>query len=312
MWITNAEGLRRGKAVFDEFHEKYGDEAILMGLPFMGKDTSAKRDYAIKMTEDEIVAYLKKELDEMKAICDWVRTDHIGYFYRTPAAIKAMEKLGIKSCYGHCWEQIATDGVTDSGAPWGFYYIDSDVCWKRPSKSKHGIVANEWLQHQLNMCWNYYGSASVYTWDPNDVERARVCDGREIDFWKEGFKEYYENRKWNYMIPFVFHQEAHEQESTPGGWEVYPPETVQNTYDMTDEFLKFITSGEFPDMEIMTLPNAVEEYRKSFDLTQNTYMLFSDLEIKRPEWQALKEETYKLYMDAKKDEEEDGWNASLH
>ncbi len=305
-WLTNAEGLQRGKEVFEEFHFKYGDDCILFGLPFQGENTSAKRDFAIKMTEDEIYTYLKNELTEMKSIFDWVRTDHIGYFYRTLPAIKAMQRLGIKSCYGHCWELIATDGVTDNGAPWGLYYIDSDVSWKRPSKGFKGVVANEWLQHDLNKCWNYYGSSSVFSWDPNDVERAKICDWRNIEYWKEGFIEYYQNRQWNTFIPFVFHQEAHEQESTPGGWEVYPPETVQNTYEMTDEFLKFITSGEFPDMEIMSLADCVEEYIKAFDRTLPTYMLFKDIPIKTPIWLKRKEEVFRIYMEAKKEEEEEG------
>ncbi len=305
-WLTNAEGLRRGKEVFEQFHFKYGDDCILFGLPFQGENTSAKRDFAIKMSEEEIYSYLKKELAEMKAICEWVRTDHIGYFYRTLPAVRAMQKLGIKSCYGHCWELIATDGVTDNGVPWGFYYIDSETSWKRPSKGIKGIVANEWLQHDLNKCWNYYGSSSVFSWDPNDVERAKICDWRNIEYWKEGFREYYRNRYWNAFIPFVFHQEAHEQESTPGGWEVYPPETVQNTYEMTDEFLKFITSGEFPDMEIMSLANCVEEYIKAFDRTQSTYMLFKDIPVNSPIWLKRKQEVFQIFMDAKKDEEEEG------
>ena len=305
-WLTNAEGLRRGKEVFEEFHSKYGDDCILYGLPFKGENTSAKRDFAIKMIEEEIYSYLKSELTEMKSICEWVRTDHIGYFYRTLPAIKAMQRLGIKSCYGHCWELIATDGVTDNGAPWGFYFIDSEKSWKRPSKKQKGIVANEWLQHDLNKCWNYYDSSSVFSWDPNDVERAKICDGRQIDYWKVGLREYYRNRHWNQFIPFVFHQEAHEQESTPGGWEVYPPETIQNTYEMTDEFLKFITSGEFPDMEIMTLADSVDEYIKSFEYTQNSFMLFKDIPISNPEWARRKQEVFTLYMEAKKEEEEEG------
>jgi hypothetical protein len=307
-WFTNTEGARRGKDIFEKFHKEFGDDVIVWGMPSTKGDTGNKRDYVLSMNQQQISKYLMKEQAGVKAILPWANVDHIAFFYRTPAAMKAMEELGVKSCYGHCWEMIATDGVTDNGVPWGLYYMDPEKCWKRsaqtPEKSK--IIANEWLQHDLNKSWNFYGSCSVFSFDPNDVERAKICDGRSIEYWKEGFREYYRNRPWNDFIPFVLHQEAHEQESTPGGWEVYDQATVDNTYEMTDEFLKFITSGEFPDMEIMSLVQTVEEYRKFSTITPSTYMLFKDIPIDMPVWNKNKQIVYEQYQEAKVAEEDEG------
>ncbi|MHA1732554.1 MAG: hypothetical protein ACTSU5_11460 [Promethearchaeota archaeon] len=308
-WLTNARGAELGRDLFTKFHEDDGDEVILWCLPFQGADTGKKRDFVLEMSEGDVLEYVREEQAGLRAALPWARVDHCGFFYRTPAVVRALYKVGMKSVYGHCWEEFDTDGVTDAGAPWGFYYVDPDVCWKRPRPafpSERGIVANEWLQHDLNKVWNYYGSSSVFSWDPNDVGRAGVCDGRQVDYWKAAFREYYKNREWNDFIPFVFHQEAHEQESTPGGWEVYDPATVANTAEMTAEFLAFLTSGEFPDLVVSTLPAAVEEYRRSFAHTNPTYMLFRDVPVSTPEWLRRREECLAVYEEAKREEEEAG------
>lgn len=307
-WLTNSEGADRGKDIFTEFHEDFGDEVILWGMPSTKGNTSHMRDTVLNLSQDEIESFLRKEQKIVKEILPFARVDHIGWFYRMLPAVRAMQNLGIKSCYGHCWEMIATDGVTDNGVPWGFYYIDTGESWRRPKQrpSPNGIVATEWLQHDLNKSWNHYGSCSIFSFDPNDVERAKICDGRSIGYWKSAFREYYRNLKWNDFIPFVFHQEAHEQESTPGGWEVYDQKTVDNTYAMTDEFLKFITSGEFPKMEIMTLVDAVEEYRKMADSTIPTYMLYKDIPIDMPIWKTRGQAVRNTYAMAKEAEEEAG------
>ncbi len=333
-WMTNTEGAKRGKEIFTEFHGKYGDQVIVWCRPHHG-NTSYMRENALAMGKEEIKKYILKEQKGVKKHLPFAKTDHIGYFYRTLPAVRAMKELEVKSVYGHCWEMIETDGVTDCGVPWGLYYLDTEKTWKRPSQNprmlraehlkqqrkkragkkgtlnrkkakKSGIVANEWLQHDINKSWNYYGSCSVFSFDPNDVERAKICDGRSIGYWKKAFREYYRNRNWNSFIPFVFHQEAHEQESTPGGWEVYPPETVQNTYEMTDEFLKFITSSEFPDLQIMTLPEAIKVYRKKFSYTNPTYMLYKDIEIDMPIWKKRKEKVWNIYQEAKEAEQSEG------
>jgi hypothetical protein len=318
-WLTNTEGAHRGKKIFTEFHEQYGDAVIVWGMPNTAGNTSQKRDFVLPLSETEIREYIQREQAGVKAELPWADIDHLGFFYRTPAAVRAMHALGVKSCYGHCWEMIATDGVTDNGTPWGFYLMDPEGSWKRPNPKPDptGIIATEWLQHDLNKSWNFYGSCSVFSFDPNDVGRAKICDGRQIDYWREAFREYYRNRRWNEFIPFIFHQEAHEQESTPGGWEVVDQATVDNTYAMTDEFLKFITSGEFPDMEIMTLPQATEEYRKVAarqtlpHRTPPTYMRFVDIPIDMPVWNQRKAEVYAQFLDAKAEEEAEGGSLDI-
>lgn len=312
-WLTNARGAELGKDLFTRFHEEAGDEVILWGLPFQGADTGKKRDHVLGMTQVEVERYLRREQEGIRAHLPWARVDHVGFFYRTLPAVRAMEALGVQSCYGHCWELIATDGVTDNGVPWGFYYLDTSSSWRRPRQppAARGVVATEWLQHDLNKCWNYYDASSVFSFDPNDVERAKICDGPQIDYWKAAFREYYRNRAWNAFIPFVFHQEAHEQESTPGGWEVYPPATVANTHAMTEAFLQFLTSGEFPDVEVTTLPAAVAAYRDAFAATEPTYMLFRDVPVTTPEWQRRKRAARALYLEAKADEEAEGGSLEL-
>ena len=311
-WLTNSMGAELGKDIFTQFHEDFGDEVILWCRPH-SSNTSGMRDYALNMKEGEIRKFILAEQKGVKKHLPFAQVDHIGYFYRTIPAVRAMRSLGIKSCYGHCWELVETDGVTDNGVPWGFYYMDVSKSWRKPSqkhydisKNQVGIIANEWLQHDLNKSWNYYGSCSVFSFDPNDVERAKICDGRSIDYWKSAFREYYRNRAWNEFIPFVFHQEAHEQESTPGGWEVCSPETVKNTYAMTDEFLSYITSHEFGDMHIMTLPQAIEHFRSNFTITNPTYMLYKDIPIDMPIWNKRKKNVWEIYHEAKLAEEEDG------
>ncbi|MHA1680338.1 MAG: hypothetical protein ACTSUE_04980 [Promethearchaeota archaeon] len=309
-WFTNAEGARRGREVFTKFHDEFGDEVIMWARPVSG-NTAQMRDHGLSLTKQQVRDYILEERAGIKEALPFARLDHVGWFYRTRDVIDVLEELGFKSCYGHCWEMIATDGVTDNGVPWGMYYMDPARCWKRPrqdavERGVGGIIANEWLQHDLNKSWNHFGSCSVFSFDPNDVERAKICDGRSIQYWRDVFRDYYRNREWNDLITFVFHQEAHEQESTPGGWEVYPPETVQNTFEMTDEFLNFLQSGEFPDVEFMTLVQASDAYRDTSKKTIPTYMLVKDFPIDMPVWNRNVREVRGIYREAKAEEEAEG------
>jgi hypothetical protein len=309
-WLTNAEGARRGKSLFTEFHETYGDDVIFWGMPGEGATTGAKRDANLPLTEEEVSAYIQRETAAIRAALPFARTDHAAFFYRTTPVVRAAAAAGIQSLYGHCWEMVATDGVTDNGTPWGFYYLDEEVSWKRPRQTgSRGIVANEWLQHDLCKSWRFHGSCSVFSWDPNDVGRAGICDAREIEYWKRGFEEYYRNRSWNDFIPFVLHQEAHEMQAEPDWGLVYDAATVVNTFEMVDEFLAFITGGGFPEMQILTLPQAVDAYRAAApDGTLPTHMLFRDLPLTNPRWVQAKTEVQAIVAEARAEAlEEDEW-----
>jgi len=272
-WLVNARSAEEGKDLFTEYHEKFGDE--------VGHIISVNKPEADRWGSEAF--YLKKL--SYKKLGEWIAADHNtivknlpwaklllgGAGYRSDKMVRVLEKLGYQGLWGHCWEQTLTDDISDRGAPWGFYYADSEI-FKRPARASGGLVAVEWTARDLNLAFRT-GRPETFSTDPNDVQRAGICDRRNIEYWKRFVGQYARNTKYNAVVPLAVHQEAHEMECSSRICS-NSEETIESTAQMLDELFKYVkTTG----AKIVTANEAIQAYRAANLSTPPTYALFDDV-----------------------------------
>ncbi|MFD1904555.1 hypothetical protein ACFSQ7_11510 [Paenibacillus rhizoplanae] len=102
--------------------------------------------------------------------------------------------------WGYCYEQFWWDGITHKGIPWGSWYVNSGS-FKVPHSGRGQVVACEWTARDLHATY-HTGSPVIYSTDPNDVLRAGLCTGENIDYWKHLFDEYLFNTDHNGQVFF--------------------------------------------------------------------------------------------------------------
>ena len=266
-WIVNSGSVKLVGDKIGQWHEQYGDDVILQ-CPMYGQNPEGRLD--------ELKQLITDEWNCIEQTFPWVKTKVIGRGQITNEIIKVLEELDFQGMWGYCWEQTWWDGITHRGIPWGFWYIDGDR-YKAPNRGKGKIVGCEWTARDLNQTW-HTGSPCIFSTDPNDVLRAGICTGRDIEYWKNTFQDYLSNTANNDYVFFLQQQEAHEMEYTRR-FAVFPPEHVYECESMLELFFQYVKGF---NITFTTLPKAIALYHEKNPKTAPSYMLTKDT-LKRPE-----------------------------
>ncbi|MBW7453293.1 hypothetical protein ACFOLF_36445 [Paenibacillus sepulcri] len=264
-WIVNGGSVPVLRERISEWHEQYGDDVILQ-CPLFVEDTG--------MSKAKLKAALQKDWRIVEEAFPWVKTKVAGRGKIYNEVIEVLEELDFKGMWGYCWEQVWWDGITHAGIPWGSWYIDSSR-YKVPHSGKGSVVACEWTARDLNLTF-HSGSPCIYSTDPNDVLRAGLCSGDNIDYWKNVFQDYLANTDHNDRIYFLQQQEGHEMEYTEQ-FSVFPAGDVEACSEMLDRFFGYISTF---GITITTLPQAIEEYHARNSVTAPVFMLTRDTQIR--------------------------------
>ncbi|RED63769.1 hypothetical protein [Cohnella lupini] len=264
-WIVNGGSVPVLAERIREWHDLYGDDVILQS-PFFIEDAG--------MSKDKFKQALQRDWNIIQEAFPWAKTKVAARGKIYNELIEALEELDFKGMWGYCWEQVWWDGITHKGIPWGSWYVDGSR-YKVPHPGKGKIVACEWTARDLNATY-HSGSPVVYSTDPNDVLRAGLCTGDNIDYWKNLFQDYLDNTDHNEQVFFLQQQEAHEMEYTER-FAVFPASHVEACAGMLDLFFGHVTS--YP-VTLTTLPRAVELYHEHNEATAPAYMLTRDTSIR--------------------------------
>lgn len=266
-WIVNAGSVPVLAERINDWHEKYGDDVILQ-TPFFIEDCGTDKA--------KFKAALEESWNTVEDAFPWARTKVAGRGKIYNEVIEVLEELDFKGMWGYCWEQVWWDGITHKGIPWGSWYVDSNR-YKIPHSGKGKIVACEWTARDLNLTY-HSRSPVVYSTDPNDVLRAGLCSGDNIEYWKNLFHDYLTNTAHNDQVFFLQQQEAHEMEYTDR-FAVFPASHAEACAGMLDLFFEHIT--QYP-ITLTTVPGAMELYHAHNEETAPAYMLTRDTLV-RPE-----------------------------
>jgi len=260
-WIVNSGSIQLLGERIRMWHETYGDDVIL-------KCPNYYRDAGY--SKDKLRALLDREWEVLQEAFPWVETKVAGSGFVNGDVFGILEEAGFEGMWGSCWEQVWWDGITNKGIPWGFWYMDSQR-YKVPKRDGGKLVACEWTARDLHQAY-HTASPVIYSTDPNDVLRAGLCTGEDIEYWKKLFGDYLRNTASNEQVYFLQHQEAHEMEVS-SAYAVWPMEDIEATDRMQALFFEHIK--QFP-ITITTLPQAIKLYHDQNQYTAPAYMLTQD------------------------------------
>lgn len=264
-WIVNSESIKLLGERIRAWHDAFGDDVILK-CPNYYVDAGRSKD--------KLKALLEREWEILQDAFPWAVTKVAGSGVVDGEVVGVLEEAGFQGMWGYCWEQEWWDGITNKGAPWGFWYADGDR-YKVPKPEGGKLVACEWTARDLHQAY-HTSSPVIYSTDPNDVLRAGLCTGEDIAYWKKLFGDYLRNTASNEQVYFLQHQEAHEMEFT-SSYAVWPIADIEATDRMQALFFEHIR--QFP-ITITTLPQAIKLYHEQNRETAPVYMLTQDPEIR--------------------------------
>ena len=273
-WMINAKSAQAAGDLFTQYHNTYGDE---VGLILSANQEEAEKwggeSFYMRRTlnRDKMLKWAQEEIAGIKKSLPWAEIKIGGSGYRSKAMIQIFEKLGLAGVWGHCWEQTYTDGISDRGAPWGFYYVNPDA-YKTPNSRPGGLVAIEWTARDLNLAFRT-GKPETFSTDPDDVRRGGITSHRSIDYWKALVTQYQRNARYNAVAPLMVHQEAHEMECTDAVC-ANNQDVIDVDAEMLDELFKYVRET---GAEIVPASQAIAAYRATNASTPPTYALFKNL-----------------------------------
>ena len=255
-WLVSQASAEALKDQLTEWHEDFGDD---IGLSVSSSGVA----------DADLLAHAKKAREDVMKILPWTKAEIAGGCHQDARLIPVLEEAGYTGLWGFCWEQIEVDGITDRGCPWGFYYADP-TCRTAPNTAKRGVIGMEWTARDLLKAF-HSGNPCIYSTDVNDVSRGGICSWDDIDYLQGMFDNYYANLRFNDLILYQVHQEAHEMMTEA---RCYSEEDIREAEVMLEELTAYVMMHE--GVRAATLPEAAAIYREKYEKTASSYMLWED------------------------------------
>jgi hypothetical protein len=98
-------------------------------------------------------------------------------------------------------------------------------------------------------------------------------NSQDIDYGKALLDEYLKNCSWNRFVIFLQQQPACEMEYA--GYDEYDKGTISDIADILNGFFREAASNQ--EIQPLTLPQAVQLYRREFEYTESCYMAFDSI-----------------------------------
>lgn len=224
------------------------------------------------LSDGEPMATAGDELKKIRAILPGQKIRAAGHLHYGAPWVDFFEQNGIDSVWGRCYEQTGTDGITDRGCPFGFYYAKPD-CFKAPNPDQGGVISVPWLANDLNLVFRT-AQQSTFTFDPNDSQDIGVSTPTDDSFWRAELNEYKKQTKYNKIVPLVIQQEIGEFDFSKGiEWKKAGAAIFENLLKILKE----------ERIEVVTVSEAVEMYKAAYPAaTPPTYGVFGNIAATTP------------------------------
>jgi hypothetical protein len=215
----------------------------------------------------------------------WAEANVIAADVKTEVLVEVLEELDCIGLWGYQWmagerengrreerEKGRKEDNGDRGCPWSFFYASREH-YSAPVQHAGGLVAVESTSLDLNAAF-HTGNSRVFSAAPNALRMSGLCADDGIVYPKALLDEYLKNSTWNRFAIFLQQQPAHEMEHASYG-EYYDKGTISKIADILDGFLCEIASNH--DIQALTLPQAINFYRREFEYTESCYMAFDSI-----------------------------------
>jgi hypothetical protein len=212
------------------------------------------------------------ELKKMRELLPGQKIRAAGHMRYNASWVKFFEDNGVESVWGRCYEQSATDGITDRGCPFGFYYAKPD-CFKVPNTDQGGVISVPWLSNDLNLVFRT-AQQSTFTFDPNDSQDIGISTPDDDSFWRAELNEYKKQTRYNKIVPLVIQQEIGEFEfGKKTEWKKAGAAIFEN-------LLKILKAE---GIQVVTVSEAVDLYKAANPTaTPPTYGVFGNIAATTP------------------------------
>ena len=223
-------------------------------------------------SDGESLARAGEELQKVRDLLPGLRIRTAGHVRYGPPWVKFFEQNGVDSVWGRCYEQSATDGITDRGCPFGFYYARPD-CFKAPNPDKGGVISVPWLSNDLNLVFRT-AQQSTFTFDPNDPQDIGITTPTDDSFWRAELAEYKKQTKYNKIVPLVIQQEIEEFDFSTRA------ESKKRGAAIFENLLKILKEE---GIQVVTVSEAVDMYQAAYPQdTPPTYGVFENIATTTP------------------------------
>jgi hypothetical protein len=309
-WIVDSQSVQESRNVLLQGHQECGDDVILLiDISSVLKENGA----ALASKAEEIVVlrqrlpeFILSEQRKIREMLPWAEVNVVAADVKTEVLIEILEQLDCIGLWGYCWREIehaasllkkddgagsASYQVDDRGCPWSFFYASRDH-YNAPAQSAGGLVAVESTSLDLNAVF-YSGNSRVFSPEPSALRISGLSAGKPgsqpvhaepaggslgdagegIAYGEAILNEYLKNCSWNRFVIFVQQQPAYEMEYA--SYDEYSRGTIGKIADILDGFLREVVSNQ--DIQPMTLPQAVNLYKREFEYTESCYMAFDSI-----------------------------------
>jgi hypothetical protein len=224
------------------------------------------------LSDGEPLGKAGEELKKMRDLLTGQTVRTAGHLRYGAPWVNFFAKNGVESVWGRCYEQSATDGITDRGCPFGFYYAKPD-CFKVPNTENEGVISVPWLSNDLNLVFRT-AQQSTFTFDPNDSQDLGVSTPEDDSFWRAEVNEYRKQTKYNKVVPIVIQQEIEEFDlSRNKKWREAGLTIFENLLKLLKE----------EAIEVVTVSEAVDIYKAAYpESTPPTYGVFGNIAATTP------------------------------
>ncbi|MBE6872166.1 MAG: hypothetical protein E7491_09510 [Ruminococcaceae bacterium] len=232
-WQINYETAETECEQINAFHEKYGDEIMMIGGG--------------------------GEKEKWQKLFPWSKLNIVGGARPSPEGASSLEKSGIEGVWGYCDFQTGNDGITHWGCPWGMFRLSKKVPFIPSTDSD--IIGIPWTLRDIHKTYSLNQAINFCT-DPIEHIRTKTLDkGDNISFFQNLFDELLENTAWNERVYACIHEECDGPFIFSGKETSNEGATAEQSELMYGMMRNWIRYAKRRGATVMTLAEAVEDYK---------------------------------------------------
>lgn len=298
-WIVDSKSVQESRDLLVRGHQECGDDVILMidiarVLTESGITTPASKAEEIVVLRQNLPGFIATEQEKIRDMLPWAEVNVITADMKTEVLIEILEELGCTGLWGYHWSSGQEEGITQqppafpdtgiplspllfvsqsrlNGCPWSFFYVSREH-YDAPSQSPNGLVAVESTSLDLNAVL-HSGNPQVFSPEPSTLRRSGLYADKHIDYPKALLNEYLRNRSWNRFLIFLQQQPAYQMEYA--SYDDYDKGMISELAEILSDFFNEVVYNK--GINALSLPEAIEAYRKEFEYTEACYMAFDGI-----------------------------------
>lgn len=274
-WLIEPISFSPIAGLINDGHIDHGDELVI----FIDQALVFERDNFFPSSKAEEAVILRKKLpdlirnqyDRVNSILPWAELKVLATNIRSPIFVETATNLGANGIWGYKWSYLDEMKVINTTCPWGFFYISTEHDGI-PSSHMHGLVGAQFSSLDLTSSY-YTENPSIFSPIPSYLHRSGLCRVDNYRYAKDLLGEYLNNLGWNRFLTFVQCQSARDLEYD--SYITYGKDTIRDIVNIIEFFFNEVRSNS--QIEVMSLPQAIEEYRREFSYTEPCCLAFDGI-----------------------------------